>query len=509
MQSLASDDGFFCLVTQHPLLLPGRQAPAMKLSPLRLCIPRADRLFELAPQPPIRFTGPLAPVVSLLVDTLKGLNLSVTRADKCGSLIPGSDQRYDGCLGSLQANESDLTNCQHRLPIFGDNLAVSVVQGFERMGILSAYNRTAGVINSPPMLAMFAGFPVSLWLLISAALLLLLGLRWISVCLQSCIHRVKRRLVSRGYPLIACLLKQHSGCSQQQKRNAFYGLKNLLCILLTVYLTSGINSTIVLVTPPSTITSYADILKFPTIRPVLLSLLEDGSEVRGCSEKSFAYQVWKRAEKMAVDQPPIESSFISMKQTGDRIAAQQEVLLLQRFFGPIIVRIACTLGQSYDDGKYAATNPFFVHDPSARERLTAIVRRQAIPDAQGRLVRKLMRRQFESDFPTGAARSMMAGVITRVKEVLRGYLSTSSQASRSSVEGCCVNKVDRSDPGWAPVSTQQLASLAALTAVCLAAAVAVAACEYVCPPCVQKRKKVRRGTRGRTIAPAKRRVTAA
>ena len=106
---------------------------------IRLCSPRYDDLYRVTADQ--RVTGMAAPVLQLLLDSAAGLNVSFQQPSSTGVLVDPVSQVYDGCIGSIQRNESDIMFYGFvTYPVVGANLTNRIVCGAEKLGVMSGYN---------------------------------------------------------------------------------------------------------------------------------------------------------------------------------------------------------------------------------------------------------------------------------------------------------------------------------------------------------------------------------
>ena len=198
----------------------------------RLCVPMFDDLFQYKD---FHISGSFAVTGNLLLQQLQGINYTVVREPVFGTLINHEAQHYDGCIGSLQKNESDFMVTGGLMPIqvMGPNLTHTVVDGFARMGIASAYNRT-NIDNQShtQVLDMVFSFSSGLWIMLTFSMIFLFMLlhaatavrgeglhlkyasrMWAKRRILVSENRKRRRSASKSaWTVVACMLKQHSSC---------------------------------------------------------------------------------------------------------------------------------------------------------------------------------------------------------------------------------------------------------------------------------------------------------
>ena len=197
----------------------------------RLCIIMFDATFRYKE---FHGTGVLGVTINLLLEQMRGINYTVVREPGYGTMIDKETQQYGGCIGSMQKNESDFMLIVEMLtiPVVGPNLTHTVVDGFGRMGIVSAYNKTNIDDGSrTQVLDMVFSFSPGLWILLTFSIIVLFMLLHAAIVVRGeglyakyasrmwTTRRIlvsgkrKRRRSASGWIVLACILKQNSSCS--------------------------------------------------------------------------------------------------------------------------------------------------------------------------------------------------------------------------------------------------------------------------------------------------------
>lgn len=112
-----------------------------------------------------RFGGAGASVLPHNMERIRGLNFTMTAETRVGDLTDPQNLLYDGCIGSIQRNESDVMLLpSFNFPSPGPNLVQGVVFAYHKVGIVSAYNRSsAGIVHGTHVLDLVFSFSPGLW----------------------------------------------------------------------------------------------------------------------------------------------------------------------------------------------------------------------------------------------------------------------------------------------------------------------------------------------------------
>ena len=106
---------------------------------IRICNPKYDDIYQFHPDG--RVTGAIAPFFEVLLDTVRGLNVSFDQTSSSGVQVDPVNRIYDGCIGSIQKNESDIMFFGFlTYPVMGPNLTNKIVCASEKLGVMSGYN---------------------------------------------------------------------------------------------------------------------------------------------------------------------------------------------------------------------------------------------------------------------------------------------------------------------------------------------------------------------------------
>jgi hypothetical protein len=219
------------------------------------------------------------------------LNITFVTTDEngMGKLIDKQRLQYDGCLGSLQRNESDIAVTFPLDDYYGPVIEPWVPLWADYPIIGSTYNKNNVSRQATRVLDFVGGFGVTSWILSGVAtgfMMILLMASWLlrkerketarqrKACENGNPIRKKKKWFRRmtlirtcyGNMLtmtISCILKQNGNCVNLKMTtliSMLYTLLTLLCFFASYFLTSMIKTHMVIVKPPMTYNSYQDIL---------------------------------------------------------------------------------------------------------------------------------------------------------------------------------------------------------------------------------------------------------
>ena len=439
---------------------------------LRTCVPEVTMLLQVSPDGSA--SGPLGPSFRLMLDQVRGFNVSFTWKDVVGSVTNKSSDHYDGCLGSLQSNQSDLLIGGFvNLPVPGGNLTRGAVDGFDRIGILSGYKRP-DVGSGTQVLDMMLAFSWRLWLLVagSFAILALLVHLLLSLRAGKPLRRRKHsplfnsrfsksRQKQLSSLLLSSLLKQESSQPQLPPRHSVRTALLSLTILsfyTSYYLTSMIKTQMVVVQPPVTIESYRDLLASDR-RPAWVGLLTDSSSFRYAKPESLEGKVWQKALDMDLSKSMIPVTMTDTLAHGSAMANLQEVLLVQRFIGErLLPRAACAVARV--TGSWLEYNTLFRFDPTSREKLRINVRSSFLPRSVSRRIDRRIAIRFAAGLEAGVLQSLDLSSALAITQSAR-------ERHHSSIEECASNVISIPTPETHAVVLRHFASLFALYFLCI------------------------------------------
>ena len=384
----------------------------------RVCLMMFETMFQYRE---FHVTGVLAVTLNLLLQQLRGINYTVVREPAYGTMTDVKTQQYDGCIGSLQKNESDfmLTVGLVTFPVVGPNLTHTVVDGLERMGIISAYNKTNPDDGSrTQVLDMVFSFSSGLWILLAFSIIFLFMLLhaaaavrreglyakyalhlWTTRRMLVSAERKRRRRTSKsGWIVVACILKQHSSCGSCHVNfrpiSILYTMITLLCFFAGFYLTSMIKTDMVIVKPPKTVTTYDEVIEAGR-RPAWLRDLTEKSQFEHAAAGSKEKRIWDIAVSKGLSKSLVLSTLGSMIDHASAGGNLTEVFFFYRQLGgKFIPYLTCAYSRA---NKFLAhVNVLYRHDPSAAELLRGNIDNHLAPSQASKKRNKRIQWTFEA-----------------------------------------------------------------------------------------------------------------
>ena len=445
----------------------------------RLCILKFDAMYQYED---FKITGVLAATGNLMLEQLRGINYTVVHESAMGTMTDEKTQQYDGCIGSLQKNETDFIGTVGLLtvPVVGPNLTHTVVDGFEKMGILSAYNRANVTDGSrTQVLDMVFSFSRGLWILLAFSYMVLVLLlhassdvrgdkrhtKYISrfwkrnrVLLLEKHERQKSASHSSksAWTVVACILKQHSSCSSCHVKfgpiRILYTLITLLSFFTGYYLMSMIKTDMLVVKPPITITTYDEVIESGR-RPLWCTLLTEKSEFEHAATGSKEKRIWDIAVAKGLSESFVQSTMDSVFFHAFDFARLKEVVFFNRQMGSKFVPHA---GCAYSRTKSILTsvNVLYRHDPSAAETLKGNIDNHLVSSQVSKKRNKRIQWTFEA--------GLLDITFNRFTDI--SFYVSLAEAERSfrSIDDCSSNVVTIPYPELGPVHFYHFLSLSIL-----------------------------------------------
>ena len=421
----------------------------------RLCVPMFDDLFQYKDY---HAYGGFAATGNLLLQQLHGINYTVIREPVFGTLIDHEVQQYDGCIGSLQKNESDfmITGGLMTVPVVGPNLTYTVVDGFARMGIVSSYNRVNVNDGSrTQVLDMVFSFSRGLWILLIFSIIVLLALLHAASAVRGEVvyakyasrlwerrrmlvlgGRKRRRSASKSaWIVVACILKQHSSCGSCRVNfrsiSILYTIITLLCFFAGFYLTSLIRTDMVVVKPPITVTTYDEVIKLYR-RPAWISILTEKSEFEHAANGSKEKKIWDIAVAKGLSKSILQPTAGSIYDHAVDVSSLKEVVFLYQQLGQRLVPYT-SCAYSRTKNYMTHVNSLYHHDPSAPETLRGNIDNHLVSSH----VSKKRNRRIQWTFEAG----LLEVTFTRLVDFNDFVQRDEADKYFRSIDECCSNVV--------------------------------------------------------------------
>ena len=453
---------------------------------LRACASEMPLFYQIQGK---EVSGVLQPVINSFFDHFTHFNIvSIVSAPSVGSLVQLSRQQqellpfspsFDGCLGSLQANESDVVIGPTQLlpsALPGSGISATAVTGAEVIAILSSYDGGTAVSlagDGYALLSMITGFPLDLWSLVLSLLWLLAAVAAASV---TSLTSSPRRGCKDAFALsVACFLKQHTSCptvlatARRSGTRRTYLLMTLLSYFVWLFVGNLIKTDLVLLKQPLIVESYADLLAQQRF-PVWLEAVGDSSEFASAQSGSLEAQVWRRATSRDISRSLMQPFLHSITSHLSFVEENKEAILMSRsFLTQLLTPAVCAISRA----RAALDTMFLVTrvDPHAREHLLASVTRASLDLKIREGVRKQAQRCFEAHLLAAAY---------RLTDATSLYGIASEERKPSSEVECRAQQIRLPDPQHQSIQLSQLSSLVLLSSLAVLTACVCLFCEAAC-----------------------------
>ena len=403
---------------------------------LRICVPAHDAVLHVN-QDGSSFTGAISKIIVHVLDTFRGpFNRSVVKETSFGKLIDDQTMAYDGCLGSMQRNASDVMVCFQTMPFKGANLTPATVYGSQQMSILSGYKTVTREEDSVPthVLDMFLAMSAETWFLLIVLLTALLMLMSARLRMTGRGRKESRRVAVKA--LVACLLKQLSSASLPQETSVsmIFTIMLQLTFYSGFFLTSMIKTEVVVVHPPVTVKSYQELVDLGR-RPLWLEPMPDRLVFQESSSGSMEQAIWRKANDMGLNESLITADMSSALTKLLDAANCKSVLLTMKATADTVARVVCMVSrfaQSYETMKPPiATDPEF-----ATDRLVVNVHNHLLHNTIARHIHRQRQRVFQADLIMSSFRFF------DYRLLVWDTLSLKSSKASAAVDDCCNNVVD-------------------------------------------------------------------
>jgi hypothetical protein len=291
-------------------------------TPVRICfvyIPNAIDMNVLPPyEPPFNF------LPNFLFEMRPALNITWVKEYSMGSLVNPETLEHDGCIGSIQRNESDTSVNLGWNRYYGSNVTTWTSYFSDKTQIGTMYSTEQIGNHSTHVMDFLEGYSQTHWIMTLSLLLALCSL----------LHfNLKKIASNRNSPfcktidfLTACTLNQHSHCGNidmNRTTNCLYTFMTLLTFFTAYFLTSMIKTEMVALDPPPTIDSYQEILDKDII-PLWLEEFSEHDSFKFADKGSIERRIWDRAVERG-----LHNSLYSIKQlTGENPLILLSVLKL-------------------------------------------------------------------------------------------------------------------------------------------------------------------------------------
>ena len=358
-----------------------------------------------------KLKGLFAPAYSLLVSIVWHVfpNASLTSSNKLGDMDMLT-MMYDGCLGHLQRNESDIMIPFVPFPIPGSGLRHSKTEMPSNVVMVTGYNNTAVVSNTDVMDA-FKSFSRQLWSLIILTAAVLTVVVFITFWYKLLLlpksangdpafrltkRQRSRRCMDQALLIAAAnVLKQHT--SYSVRGNSFWGkvilfLFATFSLLVIFYFSSMIKTEMVVQKRPDTISSYEDVLAKPNTKPLWTKQLGGHWDFMHAKKNTAEGRIWERANRMGLDSCFLNSAIDIQKSSGP-INKREAVWFTPSYIIDVMLTNICAFYRL--NGLFMDVNTWYRSDKNAQEKLSVLMQSAALHHDSAKKFNYIIQTEFE------------------------------------------------------------------------------------------------------------------
>ena len=284
--------------------------------------------------------------MTAVYDVLHALfsNVSVFVDKSLGEALDSQQHDYDGCLGRLQRNQSDISSLTTAIwPTTAPGLTSLLPMLSLWSNSWSYYNASHDNFKAKATDALdaFSSLSPMTWLLTFVAIVCITGLMLTGALIRGRRRRRKRRSRKRASrrhmawshvtkTLTGCLVKQLSSYAQgvrQCPRRSALLLLILFTFLLHFYFCSMIKTDAVVFNEPDTISTVDDILARPQLMPLWTTVFHTRKQYESADPHSKIGLIWKRALHFGLDKCVVYINANNVVYHMIRLARHEAVLL--------------------------------------------------------------------------------------------------------------------------------------------------------------------------------------
>ena len=375
---------------------------------LRICAATVEHMLELSGDEQ-KFKGFFAPMYGFLVDNLGRFfpNVTVMSSNKLGDM-DSKTMMFDGCLGRLQRNESDVMIQVVPFPALGNGLIHSKTGIATKIVMWSMYNSTA-VPSETDVMDAFKSFSRPLWLLIiltAAVLTVVVFKTFQSKFLflprskvtdkRSTLKQRTRRCMHQALTIAtANVLKQHTSYRFRGKLlpgKVILFMFAVFALFITMYFSSMIKTEMVVQKRPETISTYEELLAKPNINPFWSKAQNAHWEFMNANKNTAEGRIWERARRIGLNSCFVEKGD-EMERLYGLLGRQEAVWFGPDYMMSFIVTNMCAFYRS--NGMFAVVNAWLRSDENAREKLTVIMLSSALSPDVVKKFNRIIQTEFE------------------------------------------------------------------------------------------------------------------
>lgn len=400
------------------------------------------------------FTGLAAFFQNIHIEVLTKIteNITVVEANKFGYRINATS--FDGCLGRLQANTSDVFTLPQDLTLYAPGIEIGKTHLSKSYGLVSAYD-THITGKKQELMHTVQGIPVEIWITVLLLTLLtslaftlgkvLLNVRRVKVDRQIVSQTAYKSTVSLFQLLLKLVIKQ-SGDDRIGSNGFTFKFMVFIVILLAFYFnffaTVFIKTNAVTLDRPKTIESFDDIIN-SDLRPMFRVAREEHIPFRNAAVGTKKRQIWNKAVRMGIEKSLTKNTNYSEMLEG------KSVVILTENPQPTLMSFFCQMFRR----QKPRNCPIVRLETGETDTLKMIMKSSFMDRQLSRAIDKMYQRIFE------------AGYLSIEQMLVRKVFGITSRD-----DGCMSNRVVMPDPGFNSIGFLQIRMLVVSSVIALAVA---------------------------------------
>lgn len=249
--------------------------------------------------------------------------------------------KYDGCIGMLQSNDSDLIMMMFEYPTEGDNLTQGIIAYDTSLVIGAPYTKVEGG-PSAQLLDSFQSFSPGIWILCLLCPLILTIILKLRSLFRLFLRRKKRNDYTFYYTVAHCV-RTGEIPSHNRVNRICYLCASIFSLVVLHYFCTLIKTQLVIIKDPDLFLSYQNIIDAKAA-PYFIKGTAYSSFFSRKSAPPYRKKLWKYAvdsfgeENLQVDVDPISFFLIAIK-----TLRKEAVMIMDAVLMPVIPGTACPI----------------------------------------------------------------------------------------------------------------------------------------------------------------------
>lgn len=371
-----------------------------------------------------KFTGVLQFYInSFCEDLVRGINSTVTIYSKnegMGELIDVSTGQFNGCLGRLQRNDSDMTLREITYPQKAQGISQGALVADSFIEIVSVYGTSQEPPQAAQMISSFASFDKTVWFLclvtLTAGYLILATGRKMLLQMKgksksTSFNASKSRHQRRHYYSYQVAVHMAARGSLfsllRPSRRILFLVLSLFSLLVPLYFSSMINTELVVADQPETINSYQDVWDH-NMSITFTLILDTYVHFKFAPEGTVERKLWDAScRHLGEERVVFRAGESNLGVFGEGLASRSLVFVTESTWATLITNELCSVVVDQDNLdrlaqffgmrpiKARTGYPFRSHDPKAKTLSKGFIFREDRESLLLRRVRKVLQRMFE------------------------------------------------------------------------------------------------------------------